>query len=316
MNTKLVIATLVATGLLTGAAFSQTISMGTNPQGSLAYATGAGVSKVAIENAGVKMRVIPQGGPVVTLPLLNRGKLDFTISVSVVTAFANKGGAMFKGKKQPNVRVVASLFPLILGTFVRKDSPIKTFADLKGKRIPSKYTKQKISGLFTRALMATAGVSMKDVKPFPVASGVRAVEAFMAGKIDAVNFSLSSGKTRQAHASVGGIRHLSVDRTPEALAILQKFAPGAVLDIVKPSSRFPGVDKPINTIFAPLIVNASTHTSDELVYKVVKAIHSNKAKMITTHKAFGGFNPKKINRDLGLPYHNGAKKFFKEMGLM
>ena len=316
MDTKLVIATLVATGLLTGAAFSQTISMGTNPQGSLAYATGAGVSKVAIENAGVKMRVIPQGGPVVTLPLLNRGKLDFTISVSVVTAFANKGGAMFKGKKQPNVRVVASLFPLILGTFVRKDSPIKTFADLKGKRIPSKYTKQKIAGLFTRALMATAGVSMKDVKPFPVASGVRAVEAFMAGKIDAVNFSLSSGKTRQAHASVGGIRHLSVDRTPEALAILQKFAPGAVLDIVKPSPRFPGVDKPINTLFAPFIVNASTHTSDELVYKVVKAIHSNKAKMITTHKAFGGFNPKKINRDLGLPYHNGAKKFFKEMGLM
>jgi len=316
MNTSCITAAIAASSLMAGAATAQTISMGTNPQGSLAYATGAGVSKVAIESAGVKMRVIPQGGPVVTLPLLNRGKLDFTISVSVVTAFANNGGAMFKGKKQENVRVVASLFPLILGTFVRKDSPITTFADLKGKRIPSKYTKQKISGLFSRALMATAGVTMKDVKPFPVASGVRAIEAFMAGKIDAVNFSLSSGKTRQAHASVGGIRYLSVDKTPEALATLQKFAPGAVLDIVKPSPRFPGVDRPINTIFAPFIVNASTHTPDELVYKVVKAIHANKAKMVTTHKAFGGFNPKKINRDLGLPYHNGAKKFFKEMGLM
>lgn len=316
MNTKFIAATIAASSLLAGAATAQTISMGTNPQGSLAYVTGAGVSKVAIENAGVKMRVIPQGGPVVTLPLLNRGKLDFTISVSVVTAFANNGGAMFKGKKQPNVRVVASLFPLILGTFVRKDSPIKTFADLKGKRIPSKYTKQKISGLFTRSLMATAGLTMKDVKPFPVASGVRAIEAFMAGKIDAVNFSLSSGKTRQAHASVGGIRYLSVDKTPEALAILQKIAPGAVLDIVNPSPRFPGVDRPINTIFAPFIVNASTHTPDELVYKVVKAIYENKAKMITTHKAFGGFNPRKINRDLGLPYHDGAKKFFKEVGLM
>jgi uncharacterized protein len=316
MDFKLIGTVIAATGLLAGAASAQTVSIGTNPQGSLAYATGAGVAKVAIENAGIKMRVIPQGGPVVTLPLLNRGKLDFTISVSVVTAFAEKGGAMFKGKKQENVRVVASLFPLLVGTYVRKDSPIKTFADLRGKRVPSKYTKQKIAGLFSRAMMATAGITMKDVKKFPVPNGVRGVEAFMAGKVDAVNFSLSSGKTRQAHAAVGGIRFLSAENTPRSLAILQKIAPGAVLEVVKPSPRYPGVTKPINTLAAPFIVNASTKTSDELVYKLVKALYAGKAKLVASHKAFNGFSPKKINRNLGLPYHAGAKKFFKEAGLM
>jgi len=316
MTYKLIATAIAASGLIGSAVSAQTISIGTNPQGSLAYATGAGVSKVAIEDGGVKMRVIPQGGPVVTLPLLNRGKLDFTISVSVVTAFAEKGAAMFKGKKQENVRVVASLFPLILGTFVRKDSPIKSFADLKGKRVASKYTKQRIAGMFSRAMMATAGVSMDDVKKFPVANGVRAVEAFMAGKIDAVNFSLSSGKTRQAHAAVGGIRVLSAEKNAKTQAILQNIAPGSVIDTVSPSPRFPGVTAPINTVVAPFIVNASTHTPDELVYKVVKALHGGKAKMLTSHKAFGGFNPKKINRELGLPYHNGATKFFKEAGLM
>ncbi len=316
MTCKRIATVIAASGLLASAAAAQTVSIGTNPQGSLAYATGAGVAKVSIESAGVKMRVIPQGGPVVTLPLLNRGKLDFTISVSVVTAFANQGGAMFKGKKQSNVRVVASLFPLILGTYVRNDSPIKTFADLRGKRVASKFTKQKISGLFSRALMATAGVTMNDVKKFPVPNGVRAVEAFMAGKIDAVNFSLSSGKTRQAHAAVGGIRVLSAEKNAKTQAILQKIAPGSVLDVVNPAPRFPGITKPINTVVAPFIVNASTHTPDELVYKVVKALYGGTAKMISSHKAFGGFDPKKINRELGLPYHAGAKKFFKEAGLM
>ena len=316
MTYKRIGTVIAASGLLASAAAAQTISIGTNPQGSLAYATGAGVAKVSIESAGVKMRVIPQGGPVVTLPLLNRGKLDFTISVSVVTAFANQGGAMFKGKKQSNVRVVASLFPLILGTYVRNDSPIKTFADLRGKRVASKFTKQKISGLFSRAMMATAGVTMDDVKKFPVPNGVRAVEAFMAGKIDAVNFSLSSGKTRQAHAAVGGIRVLSAEKNAKTQAILQKIAPGSVLDVVNPAPRFPGITKPINTVVAPFIVNASTHTPDELVYKVVKALYGGKAKMILSHKAFGGFDPKKINRELGLPYHAGANKFFKEAGLM
>jgi TRAP-type uncharacterized transport system substrate-binding protein len=38
--------------------------------------------------------------------------------------------------------------------------------------------------------------------------------------------------------------------------------------------------------------------------------------MVTSHKAFGGFEPKNINRDLGLKYHEGAIKFFKEAGIM
>jgi TRAP transporter TAXI family solute receptor len=302
---------LAATG-----AHAQTVSIGSNPQGSLAYAVGAGVAKIGIENAGLKMRVVPQGGPVVTLPLLNQGRLDFTVSVSVVTAFAGTGGAMFKGKKQENVRQVASLFPLILGWYVKKDSPIKTIADLRGKTLPSKYTKQKIAGLFSRAMLATAGVSPKDTKGFPVPNGVRGVEAFMAGKVDAANFSLSSGKTRQAHAAVGGIRVLSATMNAKTQAIVRKIAPGAVLATVKPSPRFPGIEEPVNTLIAPFIINASTKTDNETVYKLVKAIYEGKNQLVKSHKAFGGYNPKHINRDLGIPYHPGAVKFFKEAGLM
>ncbi|MGB0631195.1 MAG: TAXI family TRAP transporter solute-binding subunit [Alphaproteobacteria bacterium] len=310
------LATATALAGISVTANAQTVSIGSNPQGSLAYAVGAGVAKVAIENADIKMRVVPQGGPVVTLPLLNKGKLDFTVSVSVVTAFADKGAAMFKGKKQENVRVVASLFPLIVGWYVKDDSPIKTIADLKGKRVPSKYTKQRIAGLFANAMLATAGLKGSDVKGFPVPNGVRGVEAFMAGKVDAVNFSLSSGKTRQAHAAVGGIRVLSAEMNDKTQAALQKIAPGAVLATIQPSPRFPGVKGPTNTLIAPFIINASTKTPDETVYKVVKALYENKKKLVTSHKAFGGFEPGKINRDLGLKYHPGAQKFFKEKGLM
>lgn len=316
MKTAIMAGAAAAASLAAAAASAQTISIGTNPQGSLAYATGAGIARVAIEEAGVKMRVVPQGGPVVTLPLLNKGRLDFTISVSVVTAFARQGAAMFKGRKQENVRMAASLFPLVVGWYVRKDSPIRTIADLKGRRLPSKYTKQRIAGLFARALLATAGIAEKDTRPFPVPNGVRGVEAFMAGKVDAANFSLSSGKTRQAHAAVGGIRVLSAELNARTQEILQGVAPGAYIGTIQPSPRFPGVEGPTNTLVAPFILNAGADTPDELVYKVVKAIYANKEKLAASHKAFGGFDPKGINRDVGLPYHNGARKFFAEAGLM
>ncbi len=316
MNPRVMICGAVAGGVAASAAGAQTVSIGTNPQGSLAYAAGAGVARVAIEEAGVKMRVVPQGGPVVTLPLLDKGRLDFTISVSVVTAFARQGGAMFKGKKQDDVRMAASLFPLVVGWYVRKDSEIRTIADLRGKRLPSKYTKQKIAALFARAMMATAGVTPKDVKAFPVPNGVRGVEAFMEGKVDAANFSLSSGKTRQAHAAVGGIRVLSAEKNAETQKILQAIAPGAVIGTVMPGPGFPGVEGPTNALVAPFIVNAGVKTPNELVYKVVKALYANKQKLVASHKAFSGFDPAKINRDLGVPYHEGARKFFKEAGLM
>ena len=42
------------------------------------------------------------------------------------------------------MRVVAMLTPLYSELFVRKDSPIKTIPDLKGKRVPTDYTSQRV----------------------------------------------------------------------------------------------------------------------------------------------------------------------------
>jgi TRAP-type uncharacterized transport system substrate-binding protein len=72
-----------ATVLGAATASAQTLGIGSNPQGSLAYSTAAGIAKVATEATDLKLRVIPQGGPVVTLPLVNSGELDFSISVSM-----------------------------------------------------------------------------------------------------------------------------------------------------------------------------------------------------------------------------------------
>jgi uncharacterized protein len=307
-------AATVALGI--GTASAQTLSIGSNPQGSLAYSSAAGIAKVATEATDLKVRVIPQGGPVVTLPLLNSGELDFTISLSIPAAFSTQGRAMFKKSgKQANVRVVAALFPLHLGFYVRKDSAIKKISDLKGKRLGSKYPKQRVIELTGAAMLATAGLTYKDVIGVPVPNGVRQVDDFMAGKIDAVTFSLTSGKTAQAHAKVGGIRVLSLPKTPESEKAMQKVAPGSHIATVMPGPAYPGVTGPTNIFAAPFLLMASAKTSDEAVYQVVKAIYENKQKLVTTHKAFNGMKLKAMHTDVGIAYHPAALKFFKERGM-
>ena len=160
---RLALPAALAASLATAAASAQTFGIGSNPQGSLAYATAAGIAKVAIETADLKVRVIPQGGPVVTLPMVNKGELDFSISLSIPAAFAVEGKAMFrKPGKQGDVRVAAALFPLQLGFFVRKDSPIRTIADIKGKRLGSGYPKQRIVQMTAAAKLATAGLRSEE----------------------------------------------------------------------------------------------------------------------------------------------------------
>ena len=311
------VAALIATAALaTVSAQAQTLAIGSNPQGSLAYSTAAGIAKVATEATDLKVRVIPQGGPVVTLPLVNSGELDFSISLSIPAAFSAQGRGMFKKSgKQPNVRVVAALFPLHLGFFVRNDSPIKKISGLKGKRLGSKYPKQRVILLTSAAKLATAGLTHKDVIGVPVPNGVRQVDDFMAGKIDAVTFSLTSGKTAQAHAKVGGIRVLSLPKTAASEKAMQKVAPGSHIATIMPNPAYPGVMGPTNIFAAPFLLMAAAKTSDEAVYKVVKTIFENKKKLVTTHKAFNGMKPKAMHTDVGVPYHPAAVKFYKEMGM-
>ena len=311
------VAALTATAALaTVSAQAQTLAIGSNPQGSLAYSTAAGIAKVATEATDLKVRVIPQGGPIVTLPLVNSGELDFSISLSIPAAFATQGRAMFrKSGKQENIRVVAALFPLHLGFYVRNDSPIKKISDLKGKRLGSKYPKQRVIHLTGAAKLATAGLTHKDTIGVPVPNGVRQVDDFMAGKIDAVTFSLTSGKTAQAHAKVGGIRVLSLPTTPESEKAMQKIAPGSHIATIQPGPAYPGVMGPTNIFAAPFLLMASAKTTDEAAYQVAKAIYENKKKLVTTHKAFNGLQQKDLNINVGIAYHPGAKKFFAEKGM-
>lgn len=300
--------------MVTGGAKAQTVSIGTNPQGSLTYATGSAIAKIVVEKANIKMRVVPQGGPTVTVPLLNAGELDFSIANAVAANFAVQGKVIFK-KPNKNMRAVAVLFPLYSGFMVRADSPIKSIADLKGKRVTSDYLKQKIVGINAMAVLNTVGLSYGDVKKVPVPNGVRAVQDFETGNADAAYFSLSSGRTKQAHAATGGLRILGVEVSDAAIAKVKEIAPAATIIKIKPGKNFPGVKQPMGALMAPFVLNVSASVSDDVVYAVTKAIFENKAALAASVGPFKDFKPKDMSRDIGVPFHPGAKKFYAEKGM-
>jgi TRAP transporter TAXI family solute receptor len=295
---------------------AQTVGIGSNPQGSAAYATAAAVAKVVSQTSDLNMRVIPQGGPVVTIPLVNSGELEFSISNSIPVFFAQRGGAMFKDRPQPGVKMVASLYNLNVGFFVRNDSDIKTLADLKGRRISSEFTKQKVLATMQGAILATVGMTMADVEGVPVPSGARGVEDFIAGKVDAGLFSVTSGVVLQADASVGGIRWLPVSTEAEAQAKLVAKAPGSFVEEISPAENRPGVTQPTGVFAGPFLLLAGDNTSEEVVYAVTKTLYENASALAAADKSMLTFDPEKMAPDLNIEMHPGAVRFYKEIGLM
>lgn len=300
---------------LSGTAWAQTIGMGVGRQGFWTYSTGAAISKVA-SDAGIRMRVQPHSGTTVYVPSINAGQLEFGLANHLETVYALSGTGLYKGKQQPNLRVVTVIAPLRVTLFVQKDSPIKSLADLRGKRVPGGYASQKIVHLLTRAFLANAGMSFDDVTLVKVPNVVRGANDFAAGKADAFSFALGAGAVSKTAASVGGVRALGVDPSPAAMARLHKLIPVGYAQRLKPAPHLVGIDRERPIFAYDYLTLAGSGTPDELVYKLVKAMHGGKAKLANAFKPLREFNPNGMVKNLGkgVPYHPGAIKFYKEIG--
>ncbi len=295
-------------------AYAKSYKVGTTGQGSSGYAMTGAMAKVLLKEENIRIRAMPQGGPVVTLPLVNKGELDFSIAVSFVAGFGHRGEKMFaKLGAQDDLRVVASLRILPLGIMVAEKSKVRSIADFKGRDMPSAWNKQKIQISVFNAMYEMGGITAADVKGFPVPTGDRSVQDLIAGKIEGTIYTMDSGAAQQAHAKIG-IRYISLDNTEKNRSILSRHLPGALIDSIQPGDAYPGVDKPVGAIIAPFLLMANKNIDPELVQKMLAVLQKNRDTLITSFAGFISFDPDKMYRDVGIPYHEGALAFYRKVG--
>ena len=58
-----------------------------------------------------------------------------------------------------------------------------------------------------------------------------------------------------------------------------------------------------------------TKVPEETVYQFTKALYEQRAEVVKQHPAGKAINPKNIVRNTGLPFHPGAVRYFKEIGI-
>lgn len=303
-------------GIAMSGAQAQSVGIASSNPGSIYHTSASAVAKVVSDKAGLQATVQPFASPTIYLPAINAGEYEFGLTNIEELRVAVTGDRWQEGKKYEDLRAVAIIYPLRTAFFVKKDSPIKTIADFKGKRIVAGYNSQKTIPPLIDAFYAAAGISSDDITPVQVANVVAGGDAFIKGQADAFFFALGGPKVREANASVGGIRAIGLDNTPEALAAVQKHFPPAYFKAEKPGKPNPGVTEPIFAVAYDAVVVASTHTDEDVVYRMVKAMYENKKAMAEIFPVFNLFDPKRMASNApSIEWHPGTIKFLKEQNM-
>jgi TRAP transporter TAXI family solute receptor len=309
------IAAATAAVMFAGAAQAQPVGISTSPQGTLTYAVGAAIAKVLNEAGGIQARVQPSSGTGAGIPLVNSGEIDLGLANSLELYDAFHGAGTFEGRPaNKNLRAIAIVFPIKVGLFVRNDSPIKTIKDMKGHSVSYGFTSQAIIKKTVDAMLATDGLTIKDLKPVMVPNLVRGVDELVSGRADITTFALGAGKVSEADAAVG-IRFISLPDTPQALAGLKKEFRTAYIGHAQPSKRYAGVKGPINIMQYDYTVFASEKVKPELVKKITDILASNKDKLGAAHPLFRAMEVKRMFNNIEVPYHEGAKAYYAEKGI-
>jgi len=285
-----------------GAVSAQTFGFATMQPGTLNHTSGTAVAKVLKEKAGLNVVIQPTAGESVLIPLVSRGEAEFGIAniFEVEAARANS----------PNLRLIGSLHPLRGAFWVRKDTNMKTIADLKGKKVGMGYSAMRTIDPMVKAILATGGLTEKAVTSILIPNVIRGADDFASGAADMFFFAFGAPKVREVDATVGGIRALEI---PESgMAAAKKILPDGYLSPATPNPFFVGVEKPMNVYTWDNMIFTNAKVSDDTVYKFIETLENNKAELVAIQPALREFSAATLYKSYKIPYHPGALKYFKD----
>lgn len=292
--------------LVAGPAAAQTFGFATLPPGTLNHTTAAAVAQVLKTHAGMNVLVQPTAGDNVIIPMVAQGEAEIGIANTMEVH-----GGFERGMK--DLRLIGAAHALRTPFFVRRDSKMRTIADLRGRRVTMGYSAMRALDPVARAMLATAGLTEKDIKPVLVPNVVRSADDFASGASDMFFFAFGAPKVREVDATVGGIRVLEIDE--KGMPAARKIMRWGYLTTVSPGPAFVGVEKPMQVYSFDNLFLTNAKVPDEVIYRLLATLEKHHGELVKVQPVLREFTPKSAYKQYDVPYHPGAVKFYEERNL-
>jgi hypothetical protein len=285
--------------------------------------TGGTWTPMAAATAEVIKRKFPEldvqvepGAALVNMEKIRNDKADIGWSMTTVLADARAGANTWKGKQTDKPLFVANYYPNVWQLAVTADSDIRKFTDLKGKAaaLPPRGNTSLSEGW--ELLLRVHGMKLDDLGTKSYGSLTENAEliknrqAVVMGWFTTVpaSFMLDLGTSRK-------LRMLSVP--DDIIEKVRQINPGFARHVIpKGTYAHYGVDEDVVTFQAATILIAHAKTPADVVYKITKAVVEGREDFARVTVAMKGVSAKDMAQNVGMPYHPGAEKYFREAGLV
>lgn len=300
------------------AAEEKFVTIGTGGQTGVYYVVGQSICKLVNRDTattGIKCTAPSTGGSIDNINAIRAGSRGVGVAQSDWQYNAYNGTSKFEDQgAYSDLRAVFSVHPEPFTVVARSDAGIKTFEDLKGKRVNIGNPGSGQRGTM-EVIMEAMGWQLSD---FKLASELKAAEqsaALCDNNVDAIIYTVGhpNGSIQEASTSCDAIVVPVTGAAVDKLVADNAFYAKATI----PGGMYKGTDKDVDTFGVRATFVASTQTDADTIYEVVKAVFENFDRFKKLHPAFANLDPKEmISAGLSAPLHDGAVRYYKEKGWM
>ena len=298
------------------AAETYNLKVGGTTIGGSFYPMAAAIAQVLnkeVPQFNLTVQTTPGAGA--NIRLIASGEIDVGLSVTSVTYFAYQGGGKWKTKQ--DVRSLMNVFPNAQTFVTLQSSPIRTIADLKGKRVTAGGPGAGWES-FIEPLISVYGMTMKDFGTIRYMGQSAAANALKDGAVDAAFLG-------------GGNPNLSPTPSLASLETTHKFRPLLPPEdkLVEISRKYPFLgtikvrggaykSQPEDVVWmdtGSMHLIVSPKADANMVYQLVKAIYEHRDQIAAVNRMARDIVPERVAAKRGIPYHEGAIRYFREKNL-
>jgi hypothetical protein len=298
--------------LFAAPAAAQQVTFMTGPQGGSWIPLG-GALKGMWEKAvpGLQITQTPGAG-IANVRGVDEGKAHIGFANSSTTVDGIEGRAPYP-KKVTKVCQLANLYPQYFHVVALADAKVNSFSDLKGKALVTQV-KGNTGELLTELVLKLNGMNYQSLSKITFQSYTDAVGMMKDGHMQVFTLGTTAPAAAVMDlASARDIRLVPVD--DRTMGEFKKMNPGYNKLLVK-AGTYPKQDKDVPVIGYSTHVVVACDLPENTVYQMTKTMAANVDSMSAVVKSIEGIKPKDMALDIGVPFHKGAAKFYKEVGAM
>jgi TRAP transporter TAXI family solute receptor len=307
----LVLVLVMLTATLSGCGGATKIRMATGGTTGTYYAYGGIIAQIlGTKLSNVSFDVQSTGASKANIYLVSDGEVEMAMVQNDVMDYAYNGTSLFDGEKVSGFSAMACLYAETCQIVATPD--ITSIADLKGKRVSVGDAGSGVE-FNAKQILAAYGISFDDITVQNL-SFADSATAYKDGKIDA--FFCTAG------APTTAVVELATSNTINLLEVDDEHAAALMADypfytqIVIPAGSYKGVDQDVKTVAVAATYIVSDKLSEDVVYNMTKAIFENAGEIAKAHGKGAELNAQYAVAGVSIPFHPGAEKYFKEIGVL